>query len=141
MPSVIRRGDFLAAALIVFTTAAAAAPIPVEVWHVGDDALSEKLAAAIEDAFRARADLFVPSSGKQPGTLIATIPTNVTETELGGRRYIFYKAGFSDPDGHPLIMTASGCLESVIADCTKQIVNDAKSTLGESSWQAHSKAK
>ena len=50
--------------------------IPVDLWSVGDDGLSQRLREAVENAFKSSPD-FALSSGEKPGTLVVTIPTNV----------------------------------------------------------------
>src|SRR5260370_18631148 len=66
-----------------YSKGAAAKPTLVEFWHVGDDGLSQRLAGRVESEFE-RSPNFAIGSGKKPGTLVVTIPTNV-EWKLVGK--------------------------------------------------------
>ena len=74
---------------------------PIEFWHVGDDALSERLAEQTESLLMRSSD-FKLSSGRKPGTLIVTIPTNVEWKRIDKRDRVRYTVEFSSTDGQKL---------------------------------------
>lgn len=98
---------------------------PVEVWGGGDDALTARLRNALEDAFRSSADFHL-SSGKKPGTLVITLPSNVEWKQVGGRTQVLYTAEFAS-DGQNLGGSKGSCWDDALAKCAAQIVKDAKS--------------
>ena len=79
---------YIAAAFIGVTLSARcadrSAPIPVEFWRVGDDALSQKFAVAVETAFRRSPDFRLTALGTGR-TLVVWIMSNV-KTEMAGKR-------------------------------------------------------
>jgi hypothetical protein len=99
-------------------------PTWVEVWSVGDDALSLKLREAVENAFQS-SPRFRLSSGKKPGTLVVTIPTHVGWRQFGKRTQVSYRVEFASADQH----TATGkgsCWDDGLAKCAAHIVADAE---------------
>jgi hypothetical protein len=124
----------LAVIIVVPTVALFAAqtastkPTLVEFRHVGDDGLSERLADQIERAFRLSAD-FTLSSGRKPGTLIVTIPTNVDWKQVGGRTQVLYTVEFTSSDDHNLGSSKGSCWEGALVICAEQIVNQARTAV------------
>jgi hypothetical protein len=106
--------------------AASAKPTLVEFWHVGDDALSEKLADRIEAAFNRSPD-FTLSSGRKSGTLVVRIPTNVVwKRQISKRGRALYTVEFSSTDGRNLGVRTGSCWDDALEKCAAQIINYAK---------------
>ena len=84
------------------TAPSAAAPVPLEVWRGGDDGLTLRFADALEASFR-RFPAFVLSSGKRPGTLVETIPSNVGWKQVGSRTKVIYSVEFTGTAAQPLV--------------------------------------
>jgi hypothetical protein len=116
------------------------APIPVEFWHVGDDSLSQKLAMAVERAFRRSPDFRLTAISKGR-TLVATITRNVEGEMVGKRTKVTYTVQFSslddkmasNPDLQQRLAFATqigtqrgSCWASELPKCAAQIVSDAK---------------
>jgi len=97
---------------------------PVEVWGGADDGLTIRLRDALKDAFRSSADFYL-SSGKKPGTLVITLPSNVGWKPVGGRTEVLYTAEFAS-DGQNLGGSTGSCWDDALAKCAAQIVKDAK---------------
>ena len=97
----------------------------VEFWHVGDDVLSERLAEQVENAFQ-QSPYFTISSGKKPGTLVVTIPTNVDWREKAGRTRVHYQVNFTSTDNRRIGSSQGLCWDSALADCASQIVRRAR---------------
>src|SRR5262249_52985809 len=73
----------------------------VEVWSGGDDGLTLRFRATLENAFKS-SSAFALSSGKKPGTLIVTIPTHVEWKQVGKRTKVVYAVDFASVDNQPL---------------------------------------
>ena len=97
---------------------------PVEVWRGGDDGLTLQFAAALETAFRASTG-FSTSSGKQPGTLIVTIPSALAWKEVGGRVRVSFKVTYSDVASRPLGTAKAKCWEDDLEKCAANVVKRA----------------
>ena len=106
------------------TGTTATMPILVEIWHVGDDGLSERLADSVEAAFAHSPD-FETSTGRRPGTLVMTIPSNVEWTRVGSRLKARYIVEFSTIDGKSLGRHTGFCWEDDLAQCSEQIMKNA----------------
>lgn len=104
--------------------AASNKPTPIEFWHVGDDTLSERLAEQTEVLFMQSPD-FTLSSGRKPGTLIVTIPTNVEWKRVDKRDRVRYTVEFSWRDGQKLGVRTGSCWDDKLAECAAHIVRDA----------------
>jgi hypothetical protein len=100
-------------------------PTLVEVWHVGDDVLSERFADRLDIAFTNSSD-FTLSSGRKLGTLTVTVPTNIVWKRIGKRARAIYTVDFSSVDGRSLGTRKGSCWDDDLANCTDQIVKDAK---------------
>jgi len=98
----------------------------VEVWHTGDDALTEKLNAALEEAFGKSPD-FTPSYGQKPNTLIVAIPTNVDWKEVGKRTRVLSRIEFLWSKNNRILGTSTlACWDDMLARCVEKVVKDAK---------------
>jgi sugar/nucleoside kinase (ribokinase family) len=97
----------------------------VEVWCVGDDALTTKLRDTLENAFKSSSD-FRLSAGGKPGTLTVTIPSNVEWKLVGERTQVFYTVNFSSADNRHLGSSAGSCWEDSLSKCASKIIRDAK---------------
>jgi hypothetical protein len=102
-----------------------AKPAPVEVWHVGDDIYTAGLVDALERGFRSSPD-FVLSNDKKPGTLVVTIPTNLTWKRKLGRTTVFYSVEFASVDGRNLGTEKGSCSKAAFAKCAARIIADAR---------------
>jgi hypothetical protein len=98
---------------------------PVEVWCGGDDGLTIRLRDSSEKAFKSSAD-FIMSSGKKPGTLIATIPTHVEWQDIDKKTKVFYTVEFSSTKRNDLGVSKGSCMDDEFEKCANQIVNDAR---------------
>ncbi len=100
---------------------------PVEVWCGGDDALTQGVCHALESAFESTPD-FVPSYGKRAGTLVVTIPTNVSwkGKEINKRTRVFYTVEFTSADDKKLRTRKGSCWNEDFATCASQIVKQAR---------------
>jgi len=91
-----------------YSKGAAAKPTLVEFWHVGDDGLSQRLAERVESEFD-RSPNFAIGSGKKPGTLVVTIPTNVEWKLVGKRTQVFYNIEFATADDETISKSSGSC--------------------------------
>lgn len=103
----------------------AANPIAVEVWTVGDDVLSLRLRDALESAL-SKSSEFTLSSGKKPGTLILTIPTNVHWKKIGARTKVSYIAEFTSVENTSLGSAKGSCWDDNFVKCASNILKQAK---------------
>lgn len=100
-------------------------PTPVEVWRSGDDGLTLKFAESLDAAFQA-SPLFSKSRGKQPGTLIVTIPSNVAWKQIGKRVKVSFKVTFTDDADRPLGTAAGKCWEDELSKCATEVAKRAE---------------
>lgn len=105
--------------------ASPAAPTPVEVWTVGDDGLTQRLRDAVETKFKSSSD-FALSIGKKEGTLIVTIPTNVSWTKEGTRTRLRYTVELSSIDDVGIGKSSGSCWDDNLAECASQIYRGAQ---------------
>ena len=99
--------------------------IPVQFWHVGDDGLSQKLAAEVESEFK-RSSNFTLSSERKPDTLVVTIPTNVRWKKIGERIQVLYTVEFSSIDRRKISVAEGSCWEDKLGECAARIAKDAR---------------
>jgi len=104
--------------------------VPVQVWRVGDDGLTTKLRDALETAI-SNSRKFALSTGKQPGTLIVTIPDHVGWKESGDRTQIRYKVEFKTSDDVNIGQSQGACWEEETEKCADHILRDAKRVVGK----------
>jgi hypothetical protein len=102
-----------------------AKPTLVEVWCVGDDGLTQRLRDTLENALKSSPD-FSLSSGKKPGTLVVTIPTNVGWKQVGKRMLVLYTVEFASVDDQNIGTSTGSCWDDALSKCAAQIVKDAK---------------
>jgi len=102
-----------------------AKPTPVEVWRGGDDGLTSRFADAIETAFRTSSD-FMLSSGKKPGTLVVTIPTNVSWKKIGNRTQVLYTVTFTPAASQQLGASMGSCWDDALSECAGHVFRDAQ---------------
>ena len=116
--------------LLTMTASAAHAestkPRLIEVWHLGDDALSQGLFLTVENAFKHSPD-FTLSSGRKAGTLLVTIPTHVDWRRDGKRTRVLYTVEFSSIEGRNLGVRKGSCWDNELEKCA-DIVKDATIT-------------
>lgn len=107
---------------------------PVEVWSGGDDGLTVRLRDALEDKIR-HSSYFSLSSGKKPGTLIVTIPTNVEWQKTGKRMNVSYSVELSMV-GHEEVRKMKGsCRADAISKCAAEIANWARLEVSKGVWK------
>jgi len=121
---------FLLAVAMLLQCATGAEPkrpqkAPVEVWSGGDDGLTQRLKAAIEKEFESSVD-FQMSEGKKPGTLVVTIPSNVSWRQKGEKTQVLYTIDFASPDGRSLGVSKGHCWDDDLERCSIRIVSDAR---------------
>jgi len=92
---------------------------------VGDDGFTQKLRDTLENAFKSSPD-FSLSSGKKPGTLVVTIPTNVGWKQVGKRMQVLYTVEFASVDNQNIGTNTGSCWDDMLSKCAAQIVKDAK---------------
>ena len=97
----------------------------IELWRVGDDGLTLRLADAIESSLKS-SPTFSLSTGKKPGTLLLTIPTNVNWRKVGNRTQVLYRVEYSTAGGKRLGASTGSCWDDGFNICAKKIVNDAE---------------
>jgi hypothetical protein len=97
----------------------------VEVWCGGDDGLTQRLRDSIENEFKLSSD-FQLGEGKKPGTLIVTIPSNVSWRQESGRNRVLYTIDFTSTDGRHLGSSKGRCWDDDLANCAVHIVAQAK---------------
>ena len=102
-----------------------APPVPLEFWHVGNDALSNSLAEEVYTVLAAAQD-FVPSTGKKQGSLLVEIPAGVTTKLVGKRNRVVYTVNYSTANDHPISTTNGSCPEKQLSLCAEQIVKGAR---------------
>jgi hypothetical protein len=123
----MRFGRLQTVALIAVATLgvdASAPPTLSEVWRVGDDALTQRLADALESAFRALPN-FSLSSGKKPGTLVITVP-HAGWKEIGPRTQVRYAVEFTSTDNRKLGGSTGWCWEDALENCAAHILADSR---------------
>lgn len=98
----------------------------VEVWTGGDDALTQRLAEAVREAFK-KSPEFTPSYGQKPNTLKVLIPTHVDWEKIGKRTKVRSKIEFSWPGTDREVSTSSvECWDDTPAKCADDVISDAK---------------
>jgi hypothetical protein len=100
----------------------------VEVWCVGDDGLTHGLRDALENAFKSSSD-FQLSSGKKPGTLVVTIPTNVDwkqAKQADKRTKVLYRVEFASADDKTISESTGSCWDDALSKCASKIVKEAR---------------
>lgn len=121
--------SFLLAGVILFLKSASllASPkrIPIEVWSGGDDGLTQRFRVAVERTFESSAE-FALSTGKKPGTVVATIPTHVQWVKQGSRTQLQYELQFTSIDESRVGDSKGRCWEDELANCTARVYRDAK---------------
>src|SRR5215471_15035 len=73
-----------------------ATPIPVEFWHGGDHALSQKVVVAVEASFRQSPDFRLTPVGTGRRLLVTT--SNVESEKVGDRLQVTYVVAFASLD-------------------------------------------
>jgi len=98
----------------------------VDVRKGGDDGLTSRLAAALEDGFRRSPD-FVLADRADENMLIVTIPTNVDWTRTGNRSKVSSKIEFSSSRTNLILGTSSvACWDDELSKCASRVVKDAR---------------
>jgi hypothetical protein len=122
--------------LVAWESASAQAPPTlVEVWCVGDDGLTHGLRDAVENAFKSSSD-FQLSSGKKPGTLVVTIPTNVVwkqAKQADKRTKVLYGVEFASADNKTISKSTGSCWDDALTKCADRIVNEARTAARKTS--------
>lgn len=96
----------------------------VELWHIGDDGLSQRLFVSVEDTFKRSPKFTV--KGEKTRTLVVRIPTHVDWKQVGSRTPVFYTVEFSSKQGRNLGVRKGECCDNELEKCASQIVKDAK---------------
>jgi hypothetical protein len=100
-------------------------PKPIDLRCDGDDALTQRVCAALKDKFKSSAD-FKLSTGNEPGILVVTIPTNVDWEQVGKRTKVIYRAVFATIDDQKIDTTVGSCWEDALTKCADQVAKQAR---------------
>ena len=121
--------SFLRVGVILFLSSASLLAsqkrVTIEVWSGGDDGLTLRFRDELERTFKSSAE-FALSTGKKPGTLVATIPTHVQWVRQGSRTQLLYEVQFTSIDESRLGDSKGRCWEDQLANCTARVYRDAK---------------
>ena len=113
--------------------------IPVEFWHGGDHALSQKLIVAVEASFRQSPDFRLTPVGTGRRLVVST--SHVESDMVGDRMNVTYVVAFSslddktsaNPDLQKRLARANeistrrgSCWDSELPKCAAQMVNEAR---------------
>ena len=98
----------------------------VDVRANGDDVLTQRLAEALEEAFRRSPDFTVVSKAEK-NTLGLTIPTNVNWRKVGKRTNVLTPVEFSSDDTNKILKISNvACWDDMLSKCADRVVKDAK---------------
>jgi hypothetical protein len=102
--------------------------VSVELWRTGDDGLTARFAALLEDQLNA-VGLAVVAGGqaRTPRTLVVTIPSSLAWKRVGSRVQVAYSLQFAGPLGEVLGTSGGTCWEDELATCIGTAVGDAQS--------------
>lgn len=103
-------------------------PTAVEVWCGGDDGLTIRLRDEVEHALSSSPD-FQMSSGKLPGTLLVTIPTNVGWKRAGTKTRVIYKIDLSVVGGKNFGERTGSCWDDDLQSCSQSILKDSRAAV------------
>jgi hypothetical protein len=98
-------------------------PVAVEVWTVGDDGLTQRLADAVRREFDYSARFKLAASGT-PGALMVTIPTHVGGKGINGKTRVRYRVQF-ERDRRSMAVGGGACWDADLTVCAMQIVEAA----------------
>ena len=113
---------------------------PIEFWHVGDDAASQKLAVAVEKALTRSSDFRLTSTGPG-GRLVVWITDNAGSEQVGERIKTTYSVQYAwlskdlaknpDPDqrvalAKEISRQRGSCWADKLDTCAEQIVSYAR---------------
>lgn len=104
---------------------AKSAATPVDVRCDGDDGLTQRVCAAVQNGFKSSQD-FTLTSADEPGMLVVRIPTNVDWKQMGKRTKVLYKIEFTTANDQKIAASKGSCWEDAISKCVDQIVEKAK---------------
>ncbi len=113
--------------IVVFTLAAcvtnisAAAPIPIEVWRVGDDGLTVRLADALQNEVE-RNKQFVRATALDPQRIVIKINRNVAWASDGDRDSLQYDISVLKNDIVIADDIRGECLVDRLASCSKVVM-------------------
>jgi hypothetical protein len=102
---------------------------PVELWAVGDDALTLSLRDAVERAIEASPSLRMDDT--RPPVLVITIPSNVKWRSEAGRTTITYSVEYARPNGSQVDVGTGSCLKENTPQCAEAIVRKAEKIVSE----------
>lgn len=139
----LKRWRPVSLSLIVFFWGCArnvSAPIGVEYWHTGDDGLSQKLAVAVEAAFRQSPDFRLTAIDTGSRRLVVQNMSNVEWEPVGDRTKATCTVRFSSLDdmasrnpniqqrvtlAREISIRRVSCWDDEISRCAAQILNEA----------------
>jgi hypothetical protein len=103
-------------------------PIPVEVWHVGDDALTARFVTLLKAALEGSSRFILVPTGA--GKIVLGVPTHVRPT--GSNRSKFsYIVDFSSREGQQLGSVSGQCEEDAIKICIEKVMVRAELVANE----------
>lgn len=114
------------------SAAAAAAddPVPVVLWVVGDDGLTQRFASALRAEIK-KSPEFTEADVASGRPFRLLIPTNVEGYMVHGKMVVHFAVVFMDANSKYLGGTFSGCFESEMSTCAEQVVSNLRSTLAD----------
>lgn len=101
------------------------APVPVEVWTGGDDALTQRFAVAVEDEFRTSPHFVLVNHGAAGGALKVVVPGHVGWRDFGSRTRVTYGLEL-EREGRRTKLSGGACWESDMRRCARQIVRSVE---------------
>jgi hypothetical protein len=97
----------------------------VDVRCNGDDGLTQRICATLENEFKASQD-FMLSTENEPEMLVVTIPTNVDWEKVHNRIRVIYTVEFTSALDQRLGESKGRCWNDSLATCTSQILKNAR---------------
>ena len=113
--------------LAILAAATAIVRTPIELWHTGDDGLSEKVFAAIEERL-ATSPEFEDRSGAELKILAPS--TNVRPTGAAGHLKISFEYEI-DRSGQKIAEGQGRCSEQTLSDCANIVVRAARKAVSK----------
>jgi hypothetical protein len=96
----------------------------LQLWVVGDDALTLRLRDALEAAVQQSRTFRM--SVDEPPAVVIRIPANVKWQDQGGRRKVLYTAQFSAPSSHESAAVKGSCWGDAAERCAADILRSAE---------------
>ena len=110
--------------------------IPVAVWCGGDDGLTVKVCAAVNDALRDSAEFSPVRVSTERAQLKIEITHNVRWRQLSdGQTEVSYRAAYYTAEGRLLRQSSGKCLDTRLSECGSQVERKAHSLTANNRWR------